>query len=210
MFSSTLSQPSVLSSAQLSQLRVVVENSIGAWKDWRIVGSKYRHYRIDHDQEDRRRLGQVSRVIAALLNWRSRTSGKPRRRPGWAPKPNKEWLKKLTKEAEQLGGQQQRDFEALYNGTKSPAQLGLLGARLTEEQEKLLEERGDTSETWQIIEEVKGYVVLQNGAAELRIVKADSRAAASASLAPGATVTPRAAATSSRNWQYHDLDAPSK
>jgi hypothetical protein len=166
-------------------MRVVVENSIGALKDWRIL-QRYRHYRLDHDESDRKRLGQVARVLAALINWRSHdriAAGKPRRRLNWKPTTNSTYVRKLLTEAEKLKNPEKQRFADLIEGKKTPAELGLLGQRLTAEQEALLCKKGDTTETWEIIEEVKGVVLQRNADGDVRVVKADSRAAASASRA---------------------------
>ncbi len=98
------------------------------------------------------------RVVAALVNWRSSVravGGKQRRRSGWQPTANKAYLRKLLSEAEKIGGKEYPRFNDLLEGRKSPAELGLLGQRLTAEQEALLLKEGDTAETWEI-EEVKG------------------------------------------------------
>lgn len=190
-------------------MRVVVENSIGAIKKWHIL-QRYRHYRIDHDEYDRARLGQVVRVIAAIVNWRSRTSGKPRRLPGWHPSTNKEYLRKLLTEADTIGARERTRFHALLEGKQTPLELGLMGARLTAEQELLLASKGDTTETWQIIEEVKGVVVLRSDDGNMKVVRAESRAAASAASAAAAAVTPASSSSSARKRAYVDLDQPSQ
>lgn len=192
-------------------MRVVVENAIGAMKKWSIL-HKYRHYTLGNDA-DRARLGRVVRVIAALVNFRSQdkdAQGKPRRRLGWKPGTNKEFLRKLLTEAERIGGKEKKDFNDLLEGRKAPAELGLCGARLTEQEELLLAKKGDTTETWEVIEEAKGVVLLVSDEGDMKVVRADSRVAGSAPLATAASATPAAPAPRSRKSTYRDFDAPAQ
>jgi hypothetical protein len=143
----------------------------------------------------------VVRVVAALVNWRSSiraAGGKQRRRHGWHPLHNKTYLRKLLSEAEKIGGHEVRRFNDLLEGRKTPAELGLLGQRLTAEQKALLLKKGDTTETWETIEEVKGVVTQLSSDGNMRIVRVGSRAAeaaASAAASPTATAAPAAVAT---------------
>jgi hypothetical protein len=178
----------------------VVENGIGVVKKFRIL-HKYRHFNSRRAAAGRARLGRVVRVVAALVNWRSSVraaGGKQRRRSGWQPTANKTYLRKLLTEAEKIGGKELQRFNDLLEGRKTPSELGLLGQRLTAEEEALLVQKGDTTETWETIEEVKGVVTQLSSEGNLRIARVGSRAAAAAASAaapPTATVTPARVAT---------------
>jgi hypothetical protein len=184
-----LNAPSVLncrvrsfsSSSQLSQSRVVVENSIGRIKKWRIL-QRYRHYSFASDAEDRARLGQIVRVLAALINWRSKAtdaSGKRARGVNWTPATNKAYVEALLTEASKIGGAEEERLLALYGGETNLRKLGLEGAPLTEDDEALLQSKGDTTETWKEIGRGSGVVQLNEASGNIRSVHKNSRAAAS-------------------------------
>lgn len=136
--------------------------------------------------------------------------GKQRRQPGWQPTTNKEYLRKLLSEAQRIGGQELQNFNALLEGNSTPAQLGLTGVRLSVEEEALLIAKGDTTETWETIEEVKGVVVQLSSDGNVRLCKADkfASAPAAASTASASAATPPATMCIKGVQRPMDLDAP--
>jgi hypothetical protein len=162
----------------LSQHRVVVENSIRRLKTWAILRSKYRHYKVKNDVEDRAQLGMVVRTVAALCNWLDYGGhgGKPRRKlDSWMPRHKPEYSRKLYQDAQKLGGKEAQRMDDFLEGRKTLRELDLEPLGLTVEQERLLQEKGDKHSTWQLIAELEhGDVVFQPDTGVVRMVDSGS------------------------------------
>jgi hypothetical protein len=180
--------------AQLSQHRVVVENAIRRLKTWAILRSKYRHYTMKHDVQDRAQLGMVVRTVAALCNWLDYGGhgGKPRRTlDSWKPRHKPEYSRKLYHEAQRLGGEEAQRMDDFLEGRKTLRELGLEPPGLTVEQERLLQEKGDKQSTWKLIDQLEhGTVVLQPDTGVMRMVDVDSSIALAAAAASSKGAAP--------------------
>lgn len=115
-----------------------------------IVGSKYRHYRYARDVKDRNRLSKVFRVVCQLCNWTMQFgSGREHRARGWKPCVTATYTK-LKMAANDADRAERENFYKLLNGeVERLADIGIEMQELSEQQEKVLMQHGDTSETWE-------------------------------------------------------------
>jgi hypothetical protein len=110
---------------QLSQFRVIVENAIMRLKRWRVLGSKFRHWKLTKDPaksaSDTGFCDKIVRMLSALTNWQVHVGDlKPLRQAGWSAKPSDSYMQKLETRAAKERKEDQQRFTVLRDLGEDP------------------------------------------------------------------------------------------